>query len=103
MPPISVSTFVRCPNPHPLLKRGDRWLLQPLVDLGLELARRHPAVLLTVYTDGPPTIVTDILRSDIIAAIYHVRTVAARRRPGQPPTRYAWAVACDGHAYEEIP
>jgi hypothetical protein len=101
MPAPVHTTFIRSPNPAPTLKRGDRWSLQPVVTLALEIARRHPDVLLSVYTGAagePPTIITEAPRVGIIAAI------ASVRQRGHLRFAWAWAVSAAGTTdYEEIP
>lgn len=85
MPASIVTTFIRSRNPRPVLRTGDRWSLQPVVTLAIELARLHPTALLAVSCSNgnPPTIVTDISHASIVAAI-----ATLRNRPNSAGWRY---------------
>jgi len=93
--------FVRCPNPTPVVKPDNRWLLQPLISLALELARQHPDKLLSLsVTGGPPTIVTEIPLAYIVGALSDVRQ--AGRLPSEG-ARFRWTNDALSGPWVDIP
>jgi len=97
----TLTHFVRCPNPHPVVKPDNRWLLQPLVALALELARQHPDKLLSLSVlGGPPTIVTEIPMPYIVGALNTVREAGHLPSSG---ARFRWTTEVVAGPWVDLP